>query len=353
LGEELRSISNRCAVDSSHIAVDTEFHAGGICEPLRSSDLDLGNSYDRWSLFVDGESWSSATQSEGSALIESFLSNHQLLSLIVVSPILIWGIWIISEESFDGINAVDKFDLKVIEELRISLTRNRNRIQGESDSEFAVQSSDGARSRRLTFLPLYFGGLSLCAFLIYFLLFVQPQLIKPSISLMGFLVLVFALMRRKQTSQEKALWEEFDGELPTQIQLLTVLISSGISPARAIALLSLRSNSISCQKLAEVVQGIEDGESVVEALDKLVQRNQSLVLRRFITSLILGIERGSSLTPILISQVRDSRLASKSETLKRAGKAEIALLIPVVFLILPISILFALWPSYQQLGSFL
>ena len=302
---------------------------------------------------MDGESWSSATQSEGSALIESFLSNHQLLSLIVVSPILIWGIWIISEESFDGINAVDKFDLKVIEELRISLTRNRNRIQGESDSEFAVQSSDGARSRRLTFLPLYFGGLSLCAFLIYFLLFVQPQLIKPSISLMGFLVLVFALMRRKQTSQEKALWEEFDGELPTQIQLLTVLISSGISPARAIALLSLRSNSISCQKLAEVVQGIEDGESVVEALDKLVQRNQSLVLRRFITSLILGIERGSSLTPILISQVRDSRLASKSETLKRAGKAEIALLIPVVFLILPISILFALWPSYQQLGSFL
>jgi Flp pilus assembly protein TadB len=313
---------------------------------------------------MDGESWSSATQSEGSALIESFLSNHQLLSLIVVSPILIWGIWIISEESFDGINAVDKFDLKVIEELRISLTRdrkephisltrNRNGIQGESDSEFAVQSSDGARSRRLTFLPLYFGGLSLCAFLIYFLLFVQPQLIKPSISLMGFLVLVFALMRRKQTSQEKALWEEFDGELPTQIQLLTVLISSGISPARAIALLSLRSNSISCQKLAEVVQGIEDGESVVEALDKLVQRNQSLVLRRFITSLILGIERGSSLTPILISQVRDSRLASKSETLKRAGKAEIALLIPVVFLILPISILFALWPSYQQLGSFL
>lgn len=313
---------------------------------------------------MDGESWSSATQSEGFALIESFISNHQLLSLIVVSPILIWGIWIISEESFDGINAVDKFDVKVIEELRTSLTRNqiglgisltgnRNIIRGESDSKFAEQSSDGARSRRLTFLPIYFGGLTLCTFLMYFLLFIQPQLIKPSISLMGLLFFVFVLIRRKRASEEKSLWEEFDGELPTQIQLLTVLISSGISPGRAIALLSIRSNSISCQKFAEVVQGIEDGESVVEALDKLVQRNQSLVLRRFITSLILGIERGSSLTPILISQVRDSRLASKSETLRRAGKAEIALLIPVVFLILPISILFALWPSYQQLGSFL
>ena len=313
---------------------------------------------------MDGESRSSATQSEGSALIENFFSNHQLLSLIVVSPILIWGIWIISEESFDGINAVDKFDMKVIEELRISLTRdrkephislsrNRNGIRGVSDLEFAEQSSDSARSRRLTFLPIYFGGLTMCTFLIYCLVFVQPRLIKPSISLLGLLVLVFVLIKRKRASQEKYMSEEFDGELPTQIQLLTVLISSGISPARAIALLSMRSESISCHKFAEVVQGIEDGESVVEALDKLVQRNQSLVLRRFITSLILGIERGSSLTPILISQVRDSRLASKSETMKRAGKAEIALLIPVVFLILPISILFALWPSYQQLGSFL
>jgi tight adherence protein C len=45
-------------------------------------------------------------------------------------------------------------------------------------------------------------------------------------------------------------------------------------------------------------------------------------------------------------------MASKSEIMDRAGKAEIGLMIPVVFLILPISILFALWPSYQQLGGF-
>jgi len=313
---------------------------------------------------MDGESGSSTGPSEGSALIENLLSDHQLLSLLVVSPILIWGIWIISEESFDGINAADKLDMKLIEELRTSFNRNRrglssslsgnrNGIRKESDSEFAERSSESARSRRLTFLPIYFGGLTFCSLLIYYLIFVQPKLIKPSISLMGLLVLVFALIRKQRTSEEHALKEEFDSELPTQIQLLTVLISSGISPARAIALLSIRSNSISCQKFAEVVEDIENGESIVDAVETLAQRNQSLVLRRFITSLILGIERGSSLTPILISQVRDSRLASKSETLKRAGKAEIALLIPVVFLILPISILFALWPSYQQLETFI
>jgi tight adherence protein C len=36
---------------------------------------------------------------------------------------------------------------------------------------------------------------------------------------------------------------------------------------------------------------------------------------------------------------------------ERASRAEIQLMIPVVFLILPISILFALWPSYFALGK--
>jgi len=39
--------------------------------------------------------------------------------------------------------------------------------------------------------------------------------------------------------------------------------------------------------------------------------------------------------------------------LQRAGKAEISLMIPIVFLILPISILFALFPSFEQLNSFM
>jgi tight adherence protein C len=38
--------------------------------------------------------------------------------------------------------------------------------------------------------------------------------------------------------------------------------------------------------------------------------------------------------------------------LSAAGKAEISMMIPVVFLILPISILFALWPSLTNLNLF-
>ena len=36
----------------------------------------------------------------------------------------------------------------------------------------------------------------------------------------------------------------------------------------------------------------------------------------------------------------------------KAGKAETSMMVPVVFLILPISILFALWPSVTHLNLF-
>jgi tight adherence protein C len=39
------------------------------------------------------------------------------------------------------------------------------------------------------------------------------------------------------------------------------------------------------------------------------------------------------------------------ELLKKSGKSEIALLIPVVFLILPVSISFAIWPSIYGLNQ--
>jgi tight adherence protein C len=35
-----------------------------------------------------------------------------------------------------------------------------------------------------------------------------------------------------------------------------------------------------------------------------------------------------------------------------AGKAEISMMIPVIFLILPVSMLFALWPSLSNLNGF-
>ena len=69
-------------------------------------------------------------------------------------------------------------------------------------------------------------------------------------------------------------------------------------------------------------------------------------------ALIIAISRGAPLMEVLSSQIEEARSNQRNRVLAAAGKAEISMMIPVVFLILPISILFALWPSLSGLNLF-
>lgn len=275
------------------------------------------------------------------------MTSVYLLALLAMAPVLIWGIWIISEESFDELNST-------LRSARRDLNKNMSVISN-LDSQLIREKSElqNPRNFRNKFLPIYFLLILICVFGFLIILFQDiissTQLLIFVAGLMGF-VLYLGKSNKKVVNQ---LNKELEDEIGTQIQLLTILISSGMSPARSISVLSNSANSVSSRALKRVVQDVESGYSLIEALDRLKTAYPSTSLRRFVTTLILGIERGSALTPILTAQVRDSRTAHKNEIMRRAGKAEIGLMIPVVFLILPISILFALWPSYQQLGSFL
>ena len=269
---------------------------------------------------MDGASRISTGRRKSAAVISQHL---QIPTLILITPLMMWGIWLISESSYDTWGSFIQSKKKSVRESR-------------SQSIFLNCSI----------------GLSLSV-LSYFFIFINSRLVAPTIAIAA-TVAVFLIHAHGQPERDRSREkEEFEGELPTYMQLMTVLISSGVSPARAMDLLSRNSHSISGKRLKEVVDEIHNGRSVVQALDDLSGKYESLILRRFVTGIILAIERGSSLTPVLIAQVRDARVARKNQILQRAGRAEISLMIPVVFLILPISILFALWPSYQQLESFI
>jgi tight adherence protein C len=286
------------------------------------------------------------------------------LSLIVMAPILFWGIWIISEESFDELNSrnrwsqmesslqLTRFGLSIREKTMASNSSSGYTSDDGANRELNVVQS-GARVLRSRILPIYFGLITALIVLIALMVTQGSRFLLQGLSLAGVLGSFIILVSRKDKKTVNKINRDIEAEIPAQIQLLTILVSSGISPAKALELLSERSSSVSALAFKGVVDEIKNGSSIVESLDELKKQFSSNSLRRFVTSLVLGIERGSALSPILIAQVRDSRLAQKTEVMRRAGKAEIGLMIPVVFLILPISILFALWPSYTQLGSFL
>jgi len=143
---------------------------------------------------------------------------------------------------------------------------------------------------------------------------------------------------------------EIEREFPLVVELFAILLAGNQSPATALAYISNRASGEFALVLRAAIQEVRSGSNFSAALDILSERIKSPMVRRFSDSLTIALERGSPLLEVVNRQVEEVRQEQKSRLLESAGKAEIALMIPVVFLILPVSVLFALWPSYFSLG---
>jgi len=139
-------------------------------------------------------------------------------------------------------------------------------------------------------------------------------------------------------------------EFPMIVELFAILLSANVSPATALSRIGERASGEFAGVLRDAVKDIQHGANFGQALDMLSERVASPIVRRFCDSLMIAVERGSPLLEVVGRQVQEVRQAQRTSLLEASGKAEIGLMIPVVFLILPISVLFALWPSYFSLG---
>jgi tight adherence protein C len=80
--------------------------------------------------------------------------------------------------------------------------------------------------------------------------------------------------------------------------------------------------------------------------------SHSVMIRRFVDALIIAMLRGAPVIEVLQRNAQEAREAQRNQVLSAASKAEVSMMVPIVFLILPISILFALWPSLSNLNQF-
>jgi len=94
---------------------------------------------------------------------------------------------------------------------------------------------------------------------------------------------------------------------------------------------------------------IIQGEPLVVALDNLSRRIGSPLVSNFSDAIAISVARGTPLANLLRDHAKTLRESHKRKLLDRAGKAEVKMMVPVIFLLLPVSVLFALWPSFQQL----
>jgi tight adherence protein C len=141
-------------------------------------------------------------------------------------------------------------------------------------------------------------------------------------------------------------------ELPTVLEFLTLSLSAGEAVLDALRRVARAGNGDLARELAIVVGQVNAGVPLALALERCADEIQLPALSRTVDQLVGALDRGSPLVEVLRAQAQDSRDDAKRSLLEAAGKKEIAMLVPLVFLILPVTVAFAIFPGVMvlQLG---
>jgi tight adherence protein C len=59
----------------------------------------------------------------------------------------------------------------------------------------------------------------------------------------------------------------------------------------------------------------------------------------------VAVDRGTPLAAVLHAQAADAREAGRRALIESGARREVLMMVPVVFLILPVTVLFAFWPG--------
>ena len=163
---------------------------------------------------------------------------------------------------------------------------------------------------------------------------------------------IYLLIDRQLTQDVKKRRELIEAEFPAIVELLTLAIAAGETPLSAMLRIANSAAGALANEFQIVVTEVRSGAPLQECLDAMGRRVKSVMIRRFVDALVTATLRGAPLVEVLSRHAVEARGNQRNRIMGAAGKAEISMMIPVVFLILPISILFALWPSLTNLNMF-
>lgn len=146
--------------------------------------------------------------------------------------------------------------------------------------------------------------------------------------------------------------ERIASELPTVLEFVTLSLSAGEGVLDALRRVARAGNGDLAGELGIVVAQVNAGVPLGSALERLADEIRLPALTRTVEQLLGALDRGTPLVDVLRAQAQDSRDDAKRGLLEAAGKKEIAMMFPLVFLILPVTVAFAIFPGILvlQLG---
>jgi len=149
------------------------------------------------------------------------------------------------------------------------------------------------------------------------------------------------LLTRSANRREQQMLAEF----PTVAELLALAVGAGEGATGALERVCRLSQGQLAAELRQCLADARAGANLPAALQGLADRTGLASLARFVDGIVVAVERGSPLADVLRAQAQDVREAGRRAVMEEGGKREIAMMLPVVFLVLPVTVLFAVYPG--------
>ncbi|WP_087004439.1 type II secretion system F family protein [Gulosibacter sp. 10] len=155
------------------------------------------------------------------------------------------------------------------------------------------------------------------------------------------------LLRRAAASRIRRI----AGEYPTVLEFLALSLAAGEGVVDGLMRVSRMGRSELSRELGGAVVRVRAGTPVTVALRDLGRELGYTPLTRTLDHLVTAIERGAPLVEVLRAQAQDARDLAKRDLLEQSGRSEIRMMIPIVLLVLPVTVLFAVYPSFFVLST--
>lgn len=146
--------------------------------------------------------------------------------------------------------------------------------------------------------------------------------------------------------------EKINEELMALLQVTIILISAGETPINSLKLAADRAEGLIPTSLKRAFANKLNSSEIVRVLKILSKDFKSSSLNRMALSIQNALDRGTPVIEVLQNQIRSMQSKNQAQLMKIAGRRELILLLPVVFILMPISIAFVVWPSIYQLQTF-
>lgn len=244
---------------------------------------------------------------------------------------------------------------RLVQPMLADTVRRLDRLLGGSGSVRArLDLVGGGSVERFRGEQLVWGGLGVAgSAVVGMLLVASGREIRPAALLVLCLLagLTGVLLRDRWLSRAVAARQErMMAELPTVAELLALSVTAGEGPVGALERVASLSRGELSRELGRALADARAGATLVQALERLADRTALPALRRFVDGVVVAVERGTPLADVLRAQAVDVREAGRRALIETGARREIAMMVPVVFLVLPVSVIFALFPGFYGLS---